>query len=41
VCERAVRGRGAAACGQDEDEQEGRAHGASHSGCGTAGGQGV
>jgi hypothetical protein len=35
VRERAVRGRGAAAGGQEEDEQEGRAHESSHSEGGT------
>ncbi len=35
VRERAFRGRGAAACGQEQDKQEGRAHGPSHSESGT------
>jgi hypothetical protein len=41
VRERALRDRGAAAGGQEEDEQERRAHGASHSGRGTRRGQEV
>jgi len=41
VREGAVRGRGAAACGQEEDEQEGHAHGPSHSEGGTRRGEEV